>query len=147
MTRIAEWVLGILGGIAAFMGLFILYAGENQYIGIAGDLTWRVGDIESVWGYGFVIGGAVLLLGAFVLLLWERNHPHVYAEQSERTGLVTHIVVFVLVNGFLWLQDIVAGGGLEYAYWVTIPWGLGLVAHVVTYLSTGRHPSLPKPTG
>ena len=147
MTRVTEWVLGIVGGIAGFIGLFILFAGENQYIGLAGDYTWRVGDIEPVWGYGFLIGGIVMLAGAVALGLYERRHPHERVEQSERAALITHIAVFVLVNGFLWLQDIAAGDGLNYAYWITIPWGVGLIAHIAAYLSSARQPTLPRPAG
>lgn len=146
MPRITEWVLGILGAIAGFMGLMVLFAGADQYIGLGGDLAWRVGDIAPAWGYGLLVGGIVLLAGAAVLLLWERRHPHAYARQSERAGLITHAVVFVLVNGFLWLQDIAAGGGLEYAYWVTVPWGVGLLAHFIAYMSVDRHTMSPRPS-
>ena len=147
MTRITEGVLGVLGAVAAVMGSVVLFAGEGQSVGFGGDLTWRVGDINAAWGYGLLIGGAVLIAGAALLFLWERRHPDEDAHESERAGLITHIVVFALVNGFLWFQDIAAGGGLEYAYWVTIPWGAGLIAHIVAYISSGRHTSLPRPTG
>ena len=64
---------------------------------------------------------------------------------SERAALVTHIVVFVLVNGILWAQDILAGGGLDYAYMATIPWGLGLIAHITAYVVSVRHTGTPHP--
>jgi hypothetical protein len=146
MTTIAERVLGILGAIATFMGLVVLFAGEGQYVGFGGDLTWRVGDIGTPWGYGLLIGGLALLAGAGLLWFWLRRHPHEYTEQSERAGLIAHAVVFALVNGFLWFQDIAAGGGLEYAYWVTIPWGVGLVAHAIAYLSSRGHTTTPHPS-
>ncbi len=133
MTRVAEWVLGIVGGIAAFLGLFILFAGEDQYLGIGGDLTWRVGEIASGWGYGLLIGGVALLVVTVVLVAWDLRHPREHGLRSEFAGLMTHLAVFVLVNTLLWVQDIAAGGGLEYAYWVTIPWGIGLLAHIVAY--------------
>jgi hypothetical protein len=148
MTRITEWFLGIFGVIVASMGVVILTAGADQYVGLGGDLLWQVGEIAPAWGYGLLIGGAVLLVGAVLLLLMERRHPGVYNEPSERAVLLTHIAVFVLVNGILWTQDIVAGGGLEYAYWATIPWGLGLVAHITAYLVGRRqtgHTGTPHP--
>jgi len=147
MTRIAEWFLGIFGVIAASMGVVILSAGADQYVGLGGDLSWRVGDIDPAWGYGLLIGGAALLVGAVLLRVaeWRRG---VRSEPSDRAVLLTHIVVFALVNGILWIQDIAAGGGLEYAYLVTIPWGLGLMAHVTAYLVSVRdtgHTSTPHP--
>ncbi len=36
----------------AFLGVFILVADEDQYVGIGGDLSWRVGDISSAWATG-----------------------------------------------------------------------------------------------
>lgn len=146
MTRTTEWVLGIVGSIVAFLGLFVLFAGEDSYIGLGGSLMWQVGDIAPAWGYGMLIGGVVLLAGTGALLLWERRHPREYSPQSERTGLITHIVAFVLVNALLWMQDVAMGGGLKYAYWVTIPWGIGLIVHVIVYFSGGRHATAPKPT-
>ena len=58
---------------------------------------------------------------------------------EERTGLVIHGVVFALVNSFLWIQDLLAGGGIDWAYWTTIPWGIGLAIHGAVYgLDNGR---------
>jgi hypothetical protein len=139
MTRVTEWVMGIVGGIAAFLGLFILFGGENEYLGLGGDnLTWRVGDIESGWGYGLAIGGVVLLVATVALVMWDVRHPRVHRPQSEFTGLMWHAGIFVVVNAFLWIQDIAAGGGLEYAFWTTIPWGVGLIIHALTYVFAGR---------
>lgn len=60
--KVAEWVLGIGGTVAVFMGAFILLAAEDQWVGIGGDLSWRVGDITPGWGIGILIGGIVALL-------------------------------------------------------------------------------------
>jgi hypothetical protein len=138
MTRVTEWVLGIVGVIAAFLGVFVLFGGENQSLGLGGDLTWQVGDISSGWGYGLLIGGGVLLLLTLTLVVWERRHPRVHRQQSEFAGLMWHTGIFVVVNAFLWTQDIVAGGGLEYAHWITIPWGVGLISHALAYVFEAR---------
>lgn len=63
-----EWVLGIVGAVSLFLGLFIAYAGENQSLGLGGDWSWQVGEIASGWMYGFLIGGAVLLMGLIGLV-------------------------------------------------------------------------------
>ena len=56
---------------------------------------------------------------------------------QDLIGLVVHAFVFVAVNAFLWIQDIVAGGGIEWAYWATIPWGIGLTIHAVVFFVSG----------
>jgi hypothetical protein len=66
-------VLGIGGAIAVFMGVFILLAAEDQWVGIGGDLSWRVGDITPGWGIGLVIGGVVALLILVGSLLQRRR--------------------------------------------------------------------------
>jgi hypothetical protein len=145
MTRITEWFLGVIGVIIASMGVVLLTAGPEQYVGIGGDLLWRVGDIAPAWGYGLLIGGLISLAGAILLRVTERRRPGVHSEVSERAALVTHIVVFVLVNGILWAQDILMGGGLNYAYWVTIPWGIGLIAHITAYVVSVRQTGTSHP--
>ena len=54
-------------------------------------------------------------------------------SRRRRTGeireFVLHLVVFAVVNTFIILQDLAVGDGLQWAYWVFIPWGFGIVAH------------------
>lgn len=53
-------------------------------------------------------------------------------ERTEATGLTElfwHSGFFLVVNAFLWLQDIALGDGLNHAFWTTIPWGVGLAIH------------------
>ena len=138
MSRVAEWVLGIAGAIAAFIGLFIMFAGEDSSLGIRGDLTWRVGDVSPAWGYGLLIAGVVVLALVSVLAIRDRRRPGPRKQASDLQTLVTHIIVFAVVNAFIWLQDSVTGGGIEYAYWVTIPWGIGVIAHLIAYVAGGR---------
>lgn len=49
------------------------------------------------------------------------------------TDLMWHVATFVIVNGFLWAIDLTQGGA-DWAYWVTLGWGIGLAFHVVAYL-------------
>ena len=51
------------------------------------------------------------------------------------TGLLWHIGVFIVINAFFWTLDLVTGAeGIQWAYWITIFWGLALAFHVVAYL-------------
>jgi len=145
MTRVTEWFLGIVGAIAAFLGAFILVGGENEYLGLGGDLTWRVGDIPAGWAYGLLSVGGVLLLLTLVLVLGDIRGKRVHRRQSEFAGLMWHTGIFVAVNAFLWIQDIAAGGGLEYAFWTTIPWGAGLLIHALVFMFAGRRAVMPIP--
>ena len=52
---------------------------------------------------------------------------------AEFEGLMWHIAVYVIVNAFLWFIDLNAGGGLDWAYWTTVPWGIGLLFHIAAY--------------
>jgi hypothetical protein len=136
-----EWLFGIVGGIGAFLGLFILFGGDDQWVGIGGDLSWRVGDISTAWMYGLLVGGGLLLLIALgmVVFSWRDSREHDRTQGTALTDLLWHAGIFLAVNAFIWVQDIAIGGGLEYGYWVTIPWGIGLAIHALAYfLGWGR---------
>lgn len=135
----AGWLLGILGGIAAFLGMFILFAGDEHYVGLGGDLSWSVGEISDAWMYGLLFGGGLALLIAFGLIVTGRNRAgETQAHASDLSELLWHAGIFVVVNAFIWAQDIAIGGGVEYAYWVTIPWGIGLAVHAVVFYWSRR---------
>jgi 2TM domain len=138
--QVSRWVLMILGGIAAFMGLFILVGDEEQYIGIGGDYSWQVGLVDPLWGWGLLIGGALFLIGGVLLVLRDRGRRPVPGEVESSPGvdLLVHSVIFVLVNSFLWIQDIVVTGELNYALWVTLPWAVGLGIHALTVVLDKR---------
>ena len=57
---------------------------------------------------------------------------------EEWAGLWWHVAVYVVVNAFLWIVDWVSGDGIGWAYWTTIPWGIGLAFHVASYLIDTR---------
>ncbi len=45
-----------------------------------------------------------------------------------------HVATFAIINVALWALDIAQGGGLDWAYWPTIGWGLGVAFHVASYV-------------
>lgn len=50
-----------------------------------------------------------------------------------------HVGAFAILNAFFWFLDLALGvGGLDWAFWITLFWGLGLAFHVLTYLIQGR---------
>lgn len=55
------------------------------------------------------------------------------------TGLLWHVGAFVVLNAFFWILDLIVGApGLQWAYWITLFWGLALAFHLVAYLVDGR---------
>ncbi len=49
------------------------------------------------------------------------------------TDVMWHVATFGIINAFLWGLDIVGGNGVEWAYWVTIGWGIGVAFHVAYF--------------
>ena len=50
----------------------------------------------------------------------ERAHK----RAKSYTGLLWHIGVFIVINGFFWILDLITGeDGIQWAYWITIFWG------------------------
>jgi hypothetical protein len=76
--------------------------------------------------------------------------PMVPALNSARKHLkiirdfMYHLMVFIFVNGLLVILDVRAGAGdqavlgLDWAYWVILFWGVGLVGHAI-YAFFGEH--------
>lgn len=144
---IAAWLLGIFGGISLFLGLFVMFGNENSSVGIGGDLSWQVSEISDAWVYGLLIGGCLALLLAVGIMLFGPRRD--VAHASDLSDLIWHTGVFLVVNTFIWIQDVAIGGGVEYAYWVTILWGIGLAVHALTFYRSrrldDRHLGEPQP--
>jgi hypothetical protein len=49
------------------------------------------------------------------------------------TDVMWHVAAFIIINAFLWFLDL-RQGGADWAYWVTICWGIGLAFHIAYYL-------------
>lgn len=134
VLQVSRWVLGIGGAIAAFLGLLIMFGGEDAYVGIGGPASWRVGDIDQIWAWSLLAAGAVALVaGVMAFAAYRRVAGTSRAASDPRADLITHAVVFVLVNAFLWTQDVLLGDGVDYAWIITLPWAVGLVAHTIAY--------------
>jgi 2TM domain len=53
------------------------------------------------------------------------------------TGVLWHATTFLIINGLLWFVDL-QQGGLEWAYWVTVMWGIALAFHAAWYFISER---------
>ncbi len=53
---------------------------------------------------------------------------------KDSTDVMWHVAVYAIVNVFLWFIDIAQGGGLNWAFWPTIGWGIGVAFHVASYV-------------
>ncbi len=65
----------------------------------------------------------------------ENGTPEERAQKrvKEYTDVMWHVATYIIVNAFLWGLDLIGGGGADWAYWVTIGWGIGLAFHVASY--------------
>jgi hypothetical protein len=55
------------------------------------------------------------------------------------SGLLWHTGAFVIINVFFWILDLtLAGGGLDWAFWITLVWGFALAFHALAYYVDGR---------
>ncbi len=72
-------------------------------------------------------------------------HPRMGAPEERArkrakylTGLLWHAGSFLIINTFFWILDIVGGGGLDWAPWITGVWGFALAFHALAYAVEGR---------
>ena len=67
--------------------------------------------------------------------------PEMLAQRRAKylTGLLWHVGVFVIINAFFWVLDLTVGQeGLNWAFWITLFWGLALAFHALAYYVDGR---------
>ena len=57
---------------------------------------------------------------------------------KEYTDLIWHVSVFAIIIPMLWFIDLGTGSGIDWAYWPTIGWGLGVAFHVASYVIDDR---------
>ncbi len=103
--RALEWVLGIAGAIAVFVGAFIQFAGEDQYLGILWIWSWRVGDISDAWLFGSLIVGCLLLAASFGLVSQRRLRVEQRATPATWVWLILTFLTLAAaaVFAFAWL--------------------------------------------
>lgn len=71
-----------------------------------------------------------------------KQTPEAIARRRARylTGLLWHVGAFVIINAFFWLLDAMVGAeGFQWAYWISLFWGLALAFHAVAWYVDGRN--------
>ena len=53
---------------------------------------------------------------------------------EDFSAVLWHIGTYVVINAFMWFIDWNAGDGIQWAFWVSIPWGIGLAFHILSYV-------------
>ncbi len=68
----------------------------------------------------------------------ERNP---YEEARERVeeikGFYQHALIYVVINAFLFVVNLITSGGHWWFYWPLLGWGIGVAAHAVTVFGSG----------
>ena len=62
-----------------------------------------------------------------------RDTERARVRAAATVGMLWHVASFVIINAVLWALDLMTGGGLTWAMWITIPWAFGLAFHVVSW--------------
>lgn len=45
------------------------------------------------------------------------------------SGFLIHLFWFILINIILYILDYSQNGRIDYAYWTTFGWGIGIISH------------------
>ena len=98
-----EWVVGIVGALAAAIATWMYYADGGQ-VTVFG-WTWDLASIPTGWMAGVMIGGGALLSGAFAIAArrtFTRDH-----EMTPAIVTMTVLAVIALAGGLtvglIWL--------------------------------------------
>jgi two-component system, LytTR family, sensor kinase len=47
------------------------------------------------------------------------------------TGFIIHLFWFIVINIFLYFLDFRENGKIDWAYWTTFGWGIGILSHAI----------------
>lgn len=61
---------------------------------------------------------------------WRQDLKRKQARQALKSRLKRHAIAYLAVNAFLFAIDL-SSGGLNWAFWPLLGWGLGLVMHAI----------------
>jgi hypothetical protein len=94
-SRVSEWVLGLIGVVAAGVGVWMYYV----------PTTWFLGGLAEGWYLGMFVGAGLLLAAAFGLV--ARDMVRDDGVWTTRSFLTAAIAVLALaaavVFGLVWI--------------------------------------------
>jgi len=61
----------------------------------------------------------------------EKYYKRAKRRVSKIKGFYSHLFSFIAVNIVLYVIDLTSGNGINWAYWVTFGWGIGIISHYV----------------
>lgn len=56
-------------------------------------------------------------------------------RRAQRGDLITHVGTYLAVNTGLMAMDWFQGGGITWAFWPILGWGIAVMIHVVSYVA------------
>lgn len=59
-------------------------------------------------------------------------------QARKRVEFRTHLIVYCVINGALWLTWYLTGSNYPWPLWPMIGWGIGLVLHYMLEYRTGK---------
>ena len=68
----------------------------------------------------------------------EIKYQRAKKRVEELRGFYVHLGVYVLVNLFLFLLNIITTPDNLWFYWVLVPWGIAIVGHALSVFGFGR---------
>ncbi len=67
---------------------------------------------------------------------WRHDLKRKQARQALKSRFKVHAIAYLAVNAFLFAIDL-SSGGLNWAFWPLLGWGLGLVMHAIALYGIG----------
>lgn len=99
-----EWITGLIGAVAALIGVWMYYAPEDGTLTLFNS-SWTVTSITEGWTFGLLMGGGAFLAFAFGMYGYK-----LYKRDSEFTPAVLALGILALaalagavIYLFIWL--------------------------------------------
>lgn len=99
-----EWIVGLIGAVAALLGAWMYYGPADGTLTLFNS-SWTVTNITEGWAFGLLMGGGVFLAAAFGMYAYK-----LFKRDSEYTPAVLTLGVLALaalagavIYLFVWL--------------------------------------------
>jgi len=68
----------------------------------------------------------------------QASYQRARKRVRQLRGFYVHLTVYLLVNTFLLIINLLTSPGTLWFYWPLLGWGIGIVAHAASVFGTGK---------
>ncbi len=86
-AHVVEWIMGVVGAIAAGIGLLIYHGPADGTLQVFG-WEWNFGDLDAAWPFSLIVVGGLMLASAFAIFSSREYARHGEGDAGVVAGSI-----------------------------------------------------------